>query len=54
MFLGMAWGPEVFQQTASMFLGGEFTAVFWGVFVGLGLVLPAVLEALELKGFHVP
>ncbi|MBN2663965.1 MAG: polysulfide reductase NrfD [Bacteroidales bacterium] len=54
MFLGMAWGPEVYQQTAAMFLGGEFTAVFWGVFVGMGLILPAILEALELKGFHVP
>lgn len=54
MFLGMAWGPEIYQQTAGMFLGGEFTAVFWGVFVGMGLILPAILEALELKGLHVP
>jgi len=54
MFLGMAWGTEVYQQTAAMFLGGEFTAVFWGVFVIMGLILPAVLETLELKGFHVP
>lgn len=54
MFLGMAWGPEVYQETAAMFLGGQFTAVFWGVFVVMGLILPAILEALELKGFHVP
>ncbi len=54
MFLGMAWGTEIKHQAALMFLGGEFTAVFWGVFVIMGLILPAILEAMELKGFHVP
>ena len=28
--------------------------IFWVVFVGFGLVLPFILEALELKGKHIP
>ncbi len=54
MFLGMAWGPDIMQQTADMFLGGEFTAIFWGLFVFVGLILPLTLEAMELKGYHIP
>ncbi len=54
MFMGMEAGAEVYKQAAGLFLGGEFTAVFWGVFVGMGLILPFILEALELKGFHIP
>lgn len=54
MFLGFIWGTEVQQEAAAMFLGGDFTAIFWGVFVLMGLILPATLEALELKGIHIP
>ncbi len=54
MFLGLVWGPRAQVETAEMFLGGEFTAVFWGIFFGLGLLVPAVLEYMELKGIHIP
>ncbi len=54
MFLGMSWGPDIMQRTAEMFFGGQFTAVFWGVFFIMGLVLPAVLESMELWGYNVP
>ncbi len=54
MFLGMAWGPKIMQKASDMFLGGEFTAIFWGVFVILGLIIPLILEALELRGYKVP
>lgn len=54
MIMGMEAGSEVYNQAAQVFLGGEYTAIFWGVFVGLGLILPFILEALELKGFHIP
>ncbi len=54
MFFNMIQGPEIQVQTAQMFFGGDFTAVFWTVFVGMGLVLPWILEILELKGFTVP
>jgi len=54
MFLGMNWGSDAQQKAAEMFLGGEFTAIFWGIFVMLGLITPGFLEALELKGYKVP
>lgn len=54
MFLGLIWGSEVQQVSAKMFLGGEFTAIFWGVFVLMGLILPGILEIFELRGKHLP
>lgn len=53
MIMGMQAGPEAYKQAAHLFLGGEFTVIFWVVFVGFGLVLPFILEAFELKGFHI-
>jgi len=53
MIMGMEAGAEAQKQAAHLFLGGEFTVIFWVVFVGFGLVLPFILEALELKGFHI-
>ncbi len=54
MIMGMQAGPEAFKSAADLFLGGEFTVIFWVIFVGFGLVLPFILEALELKGYHIP
>jgi len=54
MIMGMQAGPEAYKQAAHLFLGGEYTVIFWVVFVGFGLVLPFILEALELKGKHIP
>lgn len=54
MFMGFLASTAVQQEAASLFLGGEFTAVFWGLFVGLGLVLPAILEIMELFHFKIP
>jgi len=54
MVMGMQAGPEAFKDAAHLLLGGEFTVIFWVVFVGFGLVLPFILEALELKGKHIP
>lgn len=53
MVMGMNAGPEAYQQAAGLFLGGEFTVLFWGAFVGLGLVLPFILELMEIKGYHI-
>jgi len=53
MIMGMQAGAEAQKQAAHLFLGGEFTVIFWVVFVGFGLVLPFTLEALELKGYHI-
>lgn len=52
MFMGFLAGSEIKIIAAQMFLGGEFTIPFWVLVVGLGLVIPLILESLELKGFH--
>jgi len=54
MVMGMQAGPEASKLAGHLLLGGEFTVIFWVVFVGFGLVLPFILEALELKGKHIP
>ena len=54
MFMGYLASSQVQQEAASLFLGGEFTAVFWGLFVGIGLILPAILELMEMFKFKVP
>ncbi len=54
MFFNMVQGPEIQVRTAQLFFGGEFTAIFWVLFVGLGLVLPWLLEILDMMKFKVP
>lgn len=54
LFMGFLAGPEVQIEAASLFLGGRFTFIFWGVVVGLGVILPGVLEILELRGKKIP
>jgi formate-dependent nitrite reductase membrane component NrfD len=54
LFMGFLAGAEVSNEAARLFLGGQFTVSFWVFVVVLGLVFPAVLETLELWGFHVP
>lgn len=54
LFMGFLAGPEVQQEAAELFFGGEYTVPFWVFVVFLGLVLPATLEVLELKGFKIP
>jgi formate-dependent nitrite reductase membrane component NrfD len=47
-------GPEVQNQAVELLVGGPFTVAFFGFVVILGLAVPAILEILELKGFHFP
>ena len=54
LFMGFLAGSEVQINAANLFLGGKFTAPFFTFVVILGLIFPAVLEILELKGFKVP
>jgi len=54
LFMGFLAGPEVQIEAASLFLGGRFTLIFWVVVVGLGMILPGVLEILELRGKKIP
>jgi len=54
MFMGFLASSEVQIQAAELFLGGEFTVSFWVFVIFLGLVFPAVLEILELRGYKIP
>lgn len=54
LFMGFLAASEVQIEAAQLFLGGEFTVVFWVFVIILGLIFPAILEILELKGFHIP
>lgn len=54
LFMGFLAGSEVQINAANLFLGGKFTAPFFAFVVILGLIFPAVLEAMELKGYKLP
>ncbi len=54
MIMSLYAGPEVQRQAADILVGGQFMVAFFGFVVVFGLTLPAILEALELKGFHIP
>lgn len=54
LFMGFLASTEVQIEAAGLFLGGQFTVSFWVFVVILGLIFPAILEILELKGFHIP
>ncbi len=54
MFMGFLASTEVHIQAAELFLGGPYTAVFWTFIVGLGLVIPLIVELLELRGVKIP
>jgi formate-dependent nitrite reductase membrane component NrfD len=54
MFMGFRASTDVQIEAAALFLGGPYTLPFWIFVVFLGMVLPAFLEFLELKGSHIP
>jgi formate-dependent nitrite reductase membrane component NrfD len=54
MFMGFLASTQVHIEAANLFLGGPYTTPFWLFVVALGLVIPAILEILELRGFKMP
>ena len=54
MFMGFLASTQVQIDAASLFLGGPYTAPFWIFVVIIGLVIPALLEILELRKYHIP
>ena len=54
MFMGFFASTQVQIDAARMFLGGQYTTSFWVFVVILGLILPALLEILELRKYHIP
>ena len=54
MIISLYAGPEVQNLAAEVLMGGEFTFTFFGFVVILGLIIPGILEVLELRGYHFP
>ena len=44
--IGLSTASAVHAEAASLLLGGPYTAVFWVFVVGLGIVLPLVIQSL--------
>jgi formate-dependent nitrite reductase membrane component NrfD len=53
LFMGLLASTQVQIDAAKMFLGGQYTVAFWGFVVFLGLLFPALLEILELRGYNI-
>lgn len=54
MIMGYFAGPEVQVEAVQLLIGGEFTVMFFGFVVILGLIIPAALELIEIYGYKVP
>lgn len=54
LFMGFLASTEVQIEAAKLFLGGEYTFIFWGGVVVVGLVIPFILEVFELRGVKIP
>ena len=52
--MGFLAGPEVQVEAAKLFISGEFAFPFWGIVVFIGLVVPVILEIMELRGAKIP
>jgi len=54
MLMGMYAGSQVQLEAMQLLVNGEFTLMFFGFVVILGLIIPAILELIELIGYKVP
>jgi protein NrfD len=54
MFMGFLASTQVQIDAARLFLGGSYTMSFWIFVVIIGMILPAVLEIMELRKYHIP
>ena len=54
MLMGMYAGSQVQLEAMQLLVGGEFTLMFFGFVVILGLIIPAILEGIEIMGYKVP
>ncbi len=49
--INLATGGREHIEALGAVMGGAYTMAFWVLFVGIGLVIPLVLELLEIRGF---
>ena len=54
LIMGYYAGNEMQIEAVKILVGGDFTTMFFGFLVVLGLLVPLVLEVFELAGFKVP
>lgn len=54
MIMGMAAGSEVQLEAMQLLIGGEFTVPFFGFVIILGLIIPGLLELIEVRGYKIP
>ena len=54
MIMGYYAGSQVQLEAMELIVGGEFTLMFFGFVVLLGLLIPAIMELIELIGYKVP
>jgi formate-dependent nitrite reductase membrane component NrfD len=54
MFMGFRASTQVQIDAANLFLGGPYTMSFWIFVIIMGLLIPAALEILELRKYHIP
>ncbi|MDZ7742049.1 MAG: NrfD/PsrC family molybdoenzyme membrane anchor subunit [Bacteroidota bacterium] len=54
MFMGFLASTQVQIDAANLFLGGPYTTPFWLFVVAIGMVFPAILEILEIRGYRMP
>ena len=52
--MGFYAGSEVQLEAIQLLIGGDFTVLFFGFVVILGLLIPAIMELIELIGYKLP
>ncbi|MBT3234778.1 MAG: polysulfide reductase NrfD [Bdellovibrionales bacterium] len=53
LIIGMMTGGTQKAEALGLIMGGAYTTHFWIFFMGIGIMLPLILEIMELKGFKV-
>ena len=54
MFMGFLASTQVQIEAAKLFLGGPYTTSFWIFVILLGLIIPCILEIMELEKISYP
>ncbi len=54
MLMGMNAGSQVQIEAMELLVNGEFTFMFFGFAIILGLLVPAIMEFFELMGKKIP
>lgn len=50
MLLGFGFATRSGHEAAGLLVGGDYSSAFWIFIVGIGLVIPLILEQLHIKG----